>query len=590
VTFLRKNIAIAMALVVLCVHQLAVSATPKLVTGEVLVKFKDGTPASTKAAVHRQNNGRVLESIKSIGVERVAVARGMETVQAKKYKENKNVLYAEPNYIASIADTIPNDPLFLSNQSDFTRIGVQGAWDISTGSSSVIVAVIDTGVDYAHPDLGTRVVQGRDFYNGDSDPADDNGHGTAVAGIIGACTNNMLGIAGLTWNTKIMPIKVTSSTGSAPYSAIANGIIYAADNGARVASISIAGGMYSSTLENAVNYAYQRGCLVVAAAGNSSSSSVYYPAGCTNAVAVGATDGNDQLYSYSNYGSALDIVAPGYAYTTARGGGYCSFGGTSCATPHVSGVAALIASLNLQYSAADIANILTRNADDLGYGGWDQYTGWGRVNAYKALHYAYNTNSAPLPAVDTQPPSIAIISPTNGAEVSGIVTLSASASDNVGVESLQFLVDGVAVSMTKNANPTSWDSRTVANGSHVITAIAVDAAGNSSASAPVTVNVNNTTEYTQAFGGTVVANKGVKSHVWTATQSLAVTTKLSWSGSAVLELRLYNSSGALLASQSSGSSPLILDAGILPAGNYTFAVKAISGKARYQLTVSAQSP
>lgn len=588
-TFLRKNIWRAMALVVLCVNQLAVSAAPKLVTGEVLVKFKDGTPMSTKAAIHRQNNGRVLEPINAIGVERVAVARGMETAYAKKYKENKNVLYAEPNYVASVADTLPNDP-FLPNQSDFTRMGVTAAWDISTGSSSVIVAVIDTGVDYTHPDLAPRVIQGRDFYNGDSDPADDNGHGTAVAGIIGACTNNMLGIAGLTWNTKIMPIKVTSSTGSAPYSAIANGIVYAADNGARVASISIAGGMYSSTLENAVNYAYQHGCLVVAAAGNSSSPSVYYPAGCTNAVAVGATDGNDQLYSYSNYGSALDIVAPGYAYTTARGGGYCSFGGTSCATPHVSGVAALIASLNPQYSAADIANILTKNADDLGPAGWDQYTGWGRVNAYKAVHSAYNTNSASPPAVDTQPPSVAVISPTNGAEVSGTVTLSASTSDNVGVESLQFLVDGVAVSMTRNANPTSWDSRTVANGSHVITAIAVDAAGNSSTSAPVTVNVNNSTEYTQAFSGSVMANKGVRSHVWTATQTLAVTSNLSWSGKAVLELRLYNSSGILLTSRSSASSPLTMDVGILPPGNYTFTVNAISGKVRYQLTVSAQSP
>ena len=564
-------------------------AEPPSVPGEILVKFKAGTPASMKSEIHRQNGSKVIETAGAIDIARVTAPRGRELAHAGKYWRSRWVEFAEPNYIASISDVTPSDPYFQSNQWDIQRIQAPAAWDLTCGLDSVIVAVLDTGVDYNHPDLVGRIVAGRDLYNGDSDPMDDHGHGTSVAGIIGASTNNGIGVAGVTWLPKIMPIKVASASGSAPYYTIANGITYAADNGARVVNISIAGSMSSSTLTNAVNYAYQRGCLVVAASGNNAASVVYYPAGCPNALAVGASDQYDQLTSYSNYGSALDVLAPGSAYTTNKGGGYGSFGGTSSATPHAAGVAALVTSMNPRLSAAEVANIVMASCDDLGASGWDQYTGWGRVNAYNAVLSTPSSAGDPPPAQDTQPPSVAVVSPASGATVSGTVTLTASAGDNVGVSSVEFLVDGVSVGMGGSTYSLAWDSRTVGNGSHTLAARAVDSAGNAATSSPVTINVSNTVSSTQVFSGSVTAGKVTKAHAWSAASSVQVRAELSWSGRATLELRLYNSQGVLVKSQSSAYSPIVLDLGALPAGSYTFGVSAISGKAKYRLTVTSTS-
>ena len=565
-------------------------AEPASVPGEILVKFKAGTPASTRSAIHRQNGSKVIETAAALDVARVTAPKGRELSHAGRYKQSRWVEFAEPNYVASVSETTPSDPYFLPNQWDMQRIQAPAAWDITCGLDSVIVAVVDTGVDYNHPDLAARIVAGYDFYNGDSDPIDDHGHGTSVAGVIGASTDNGIGVAGITWHPKVMPIKVASASGSAPYYAIARGITYAADNGARVVNISIAGSMSSSTLTNAVDYAYQRGCLVVAASGNNAVSVVYYPAGCPNALAVGASDQYDQLTSYSNYGSALDVVAPGSAYTTTRGGGYGGFGGTSSATPHAAGVAALVISMNPYLSAAEVAGIVTASADDLGAPGWDQYTGWGRVNAYNAVLSTPSSVGDPPPAQDTQPPSAAIVSPANGATVSGAITLTASANDNVGVSAVEFFVDGASVGKGGSVYSLAWDSRTVGNGSHALTAKAADLAGNVGASSPVTINVNNQMSYSQVFTGNVAARKAMKAHAWSAISPVVVRAELSWSGTALLELRLYNNQGVLVRSQSSASSPLVLDLGVLQTGSYTFGVGAISGKARYQLTVTAISP
>ena len=589
---MRRIAAVFILITVLFAGTVALSlAEPRSVPGEILVKFKAGTPGSAKSALHRQNGSRVIETAGAIDVARVTAPRGRELGHARKYGQSRWVEFAEPNYVASISTVTPSDPYFQSNQWDLQQIQAPAAWDITCGVDSVIVAVVDTGVDYTHPDLAERIVAGYDFRNGDSDPMDDHGHGTAVAGVIGASTDNGIGVAGVTWLPKIMPIKVASPSGSAAYYAIARGITYAADNGARVVNISMAGSMSSSTLTNAVDYAYQRRCLVVAASGNNATSIVYYPAGCPNALAVGASDQYDQLTSYSNYGSALDVVAPGSAYTTTRGGGYGGFGGTSSAAPHAAGVAALVTSVNSQLSAAEVANIVAASADDLETPGWDQHTGWGRVNAYNAVLSTPPSGGDVTPPVqDTQPPSVALVSPVNGAAVSGTVTLKASASDNVAVSKVEFFVDGKSIGAGGSSYSLTWDSRTVANGSRTVTAKAADSAGNSSTSSAVTVNVTNTMSYTQVFGGSVMARKGTKTHAWCAASPVVVKAELSWSGSVALELRLYDGRGVLMRSASSPSSPLVLDLGTLSAGSYTFGVSAVSGKARYRLTVTATSP
>lgn len=584
---IRTTVAILVCLtVLLSASMTSVAADPPVAPGEIIVKFKAGTPASEKSLLHRQNGSKVLHEERSLGICKVTSPKGSELSHALKYKKSRWVEYAEPNYIASISDVVPSDPYFV-NQWDLQKIATPAAWDITVGSESVIIAVVDTGVDYNHPDLSGRMIAGYDFVNGDADPMDDNGHGTCVAGIVAASPENGIGVAGITWWPSVMPIKVASASGYASYYAIAQGITYAANNGARVVNISIAGSSSSSTLTNAVDYATQRGCLVVAASGNNSSATVYYPAACSNALAVGATDAYDQRASYSNYGPALDVMAPGGGYTTTRGGGYGGFGGTSAATPHAAGVAALVISVNPNLSAADVAAIIAQSADDIGDAGWDQYTGWGRVNAYKAVLMAASYSPSVRAAGDTSAPTVTLTSPANGATVTGAVTLTASASDNVGVTTIDFYVDGTRVA-GGSSTTAFWDSRSVSNGSHAIYAKAYDAAGNASTSPTVTVNVDNPVTYTQVFSGTA-STKNVKSHTWTAVSPVTVKASLSWSGTGTLELRLYNSQGSLLG-QASGSSAFSLSPGVLQAGTYRFEIRALSGKPRYSLTVTASSP
>jgi thermitase len=216
------------------------------VPGEILVDFEPGTPERSRAEAHRQNGGRVEETIRGLGVQVVSVPGGQEQAKVEAYNRNPNVEYAELNGIATIS-LDPNDPYDNSssyasskhgdvNQWAWGKIQAYDAWDRTTGSSSVKVAVVDTGIDNSHPDLPAAVAQ-KDFVNNDINAEDDNGHGTHVAGTIGASTNNATGVAGTNWGdelvgVKLMAVKVLNANGSGSYANIANGIIWAANNGA----------------------------------------------------------------------------------------------------------------------------------------------------------------------------------------------------------------------------------------------------------------------------------------------------------------------------------------------------------------------
>lgn len=551
-----------------------------IVPGEILVKFKPGTPSSEIASIHRQNGSVMRGSIPKLGIQIVSSPKGREINHAAKYKTNRFVEYAEPNYLAQATSLNPNDPYFTTNQWTLFKIKAPAAWEMNVGESSVIVAVLDTGVDYKHPDLEGKIINGYDFVNRDSDAMDDNGHGTAVAGIIGACANNGIGVAGITWACKIMAIKVADATGYASYSNIASGITYATDYGARVINISIAGASPSSTLQSAVDYAYKRGCLVIASSGNNGTNTVYYPAACSNAVAVGATDQYDQVASFSNYGSALDFVSPCNAYTTLRGGGYGGFGGTSGSAPHVAGVAALIISANPTFNCAQVYELLKSGAEDLGTVGWDEKSGWGRINAYNSL----STVTAPLQ--DTSPPTVAIISPAAGSTISGTVTVSANAVDNSGVAKVEFFVDGVSKAVTWGPFTWNWNTTSIANGLHTIGAKAYDIAGNATSHA-INVNVSNSLSSTVVFSGSV-STKVSKLHLWTANSTTDIKASLSWSGTAGLKLQLYDAQNTLIASSTSNTSPATLCVTGLPVGEYKFKVSAESGKTtKYTLTVTS---
>jgi len=288
----------------------------------------------------------------------------------------------------------PNDPFFafqwaLKQASD-VDIDATDAWDTYAGGSNITIAVIDSGVDLDHPDLQASIVPGYDFVNDDNMPDDDNSHGTHVAGIAAAVGNNGIGIAGVSWRASIMPLKILNAGGVGNTFDMADAVHYAVDNGAQVINLSVGaqGTKWPCNwpeVDDAFNYAVNNGVLLVVAAGNGGQSNINCPGAYDQTMAVGSTTSADQRSSFSNYGPRLDIAAPGsFIYSTFPGGyGYNS--GTSMATPHVAGLAALLWSLAPSLTDDQIRDLIQNTADDLGSTGWDQFFGYGRINAGRAM-------------------------------------------------------------------------------------------------------------------------------------------------------------------------------------------------------------
>ena len=351
---------------------------------QILVKFKPGTSLPEVAQIHRQLGGQVKETIPGIGVQVVTVPKGQVMAKAKAYSSNARVAYAEPDFVAEALGS-PDDPYF-GLQWGLTKIEAPQAWEVTTGSSSINIAILDTGVDLDHLDLASKLISNINF--SDSATVDDvYGHGTHVAGIAAAISNNGIGVAGLGYNSTIMNVKVLGDTGSGAYSWIASGIIWAADNGAEIINMSLGGSSASSTLEDAINYAWSKGVVVVAAAGNSGSTTPSYPAYYTNCIAVAATDANDAKASWSNYGDWVDVAAPGLnVYSTLKDNGYGYKSGTSMASPHVAGLAALVFTVVGDANGNGKLNDEVRSriegtCDDIGVAG----IGRGRINAARAV-------------------------------------------------------------------------------------------------------------------------------------------------------------------------------------------------------------
>lgn len=366
----------------------------------ILVKFKAGVTQSQIQSVNSKHNGKVEKSLDKIGVHKVRFPKGVNVEEKiKQYGEDPRVEYAEPNYERKVFVT-PNDSYYASHQWNMPKMRAPEAWDVEQGSSNVIIAIVDTGVSLNHPDLDGKLVAGYDYYGDppfyapDSDPSDENGHGTYVAGIAAAETNNSQGVAGVSWHSRIMPIRVLGPDGSGWDSDIANGVIWAADHGAKIINMSLGGSDSSQTLIDAVNYAYNLGCVLVAASGNSNTNQPFYPAAYDHVIAVGATNSSDQRASFSNYGSYLDVTAPGegitstYFYAGLGIDTYATGSGTSAASPHVAGLAALLASHYPGWTNDQIEQRIKNSADDLGSSGWDQYYGYGRINLEKSLRSA----------------------------------------------------------------------------------------------------------------------------------------------------------------------------------------------------------
>ena len=333
---------------------------------------------------------------------------GKETLDdvVRAYARHPAVEYAEPDYYVKLC-AVPNDPLY-PDQWALNRLGAPAAWDIHTGSSDVVVAVIDTGVIYDHPDLVDNMwvneaelngvegadddgngyiddIHGYDFANERGQPVDDFGHGTHVAGIIAATGNNSTDVAGICWDCRIMAIKMIDPDTLGPLSRAAVAIEYAVNNGADILSNSWGMNPPSEFLEDAFEYAYSMGVISVAAAGNEASGRVFYPAGYQHVIGVAATSEGDGRASFSNFGSWLDIAAPGVNILSLYFGGTRVWQGTSMACPHVSGACALLLSVNPYLSPADARDIIMQHADAISPGTCRSN---GRVNLYKALQGA----------------------------------------------------------------------------------------------------------------------------------------------------------------------------------------------------------
>jgi len=467
-----------------------------LVCSTVFCQPRNGQPALDRLIVRARQGANANAVSSAIGAQGASIASQIPQL-------NTHVLRVAPAALAKVMGALEKSGLFtfverddlargtltpndssLSAQWHLAKVQATSAWNISQGSSQVGIAIIDSGVDGTHPDLAPKLIAGYNFLLGNTNTSDVLGHGTATAGTAAAATDNLVGVAGLGWKNPIMPLLVLSSSNYAYYSDIAHAITYAADHGIRVISISISGNTASSTLQGAVDYAWSKGAVVIASAGNNGNSVPNYPAACDKVIAVSATDVNDNLPGWSSFGSWVDLSAPGDSiYTTSTGGAYGYWSGTSFSAPLVSGLAALVLSANPTLTNTGLVQLLQQNSDDLGAPGFDQYYGWGRINAYKALLAA---SSSP---VDSTAPSVVISSPAAFASVSSSMQVQGTATDNMGVVRTEFYVDG-QMSSTGTSSPFSFSFVPAAwpNGVHTLMVKGYDAAGNAG-SASVNVSV-----------------------------------------------------------------------------------------------------
>lgn len=386
----------------------AASISSEATIPSLLVHFEEGTTQEAAAALLASEGFVLVRWMPQIAVAEVKplevtleanqedATAGVSALAAALLStvgtEGAAVTHVEADAVVSAA-YMPNDPDFsdLTMSYALHHVRALDAWEIVTGTPKIVIAVLDSGVRADHPEFAGRLLPGYDFVNEDDHPEDDSGHGTHVAGIVAAAMNNGMGIAGVCPNCSLLPVKVLNQSNLGSWSQLAQGILLAIDNDAQILNLSLGSVVPSATLERAIAYALEHGAIVIAAAGNYGSDEPFYPAAIDGVIGVGAITSKGTRWSKSNYGSYVDLVAPGeLIYSTYFDlnniyRGYTFMNGTSMAASFVSGVAGLLLTVAPDLSASDVTNALILGTTDLGVAGWEPEFGYGNLNATGSL-------------------------------------------------------------------------------------------------------------------------------------------------------------------------------------------------------------
>lgn len=357
--------------------------------GEAVVKFEN--EADAKTWVKNEEDVTILKN----GGPYVVLRSESRTTQEllRELRRDNTVEVAEPNYIITKQTTstpqnvsLPNDEFFQEYQWNLSQISAEQGWNLTEGAEDVIIAVLDTGVDPDHQDLSGKLLPGYNAFDGTSNSYDEHGHGTHVAGIAAAITNNVTGIAGVSWHNFILPVKVLDEDGQGTSFEVARGIRWATDNGAKVINMSLGDYYNSFILHDAIRYAHKNDVVLIAASGNDNVTTPMYPADYPEVLTVAAVDHNRERAFFSNFGPHVDVTAPGeHIPSTFPDNNYVIMSGTSMAAPHVAGLAGLIRSLNPDLNKAEVHNLIRETSLDLGPTGHDQYYGFGEIDVARAL-------------------------------------------------------------------------------------------------------------------------------------------------------------------------------------------------------------
>jgi len=447
------------------------------VVDEIIIGFHDVSRFPGKEAQYDSEVMKVMRDGLTMVCKNVYVVKSQDfqknpNATLNKYKNSEFIDYVEPNYKAKF-DLVPNDPNYKTNQN--AAMGILNApagWDIVTGGGPVI-AVVDSGVA-AHPDLPT-LLPGYSAVSGLAVNNDKVGHGTQVAGTLGMLGNNAKGGAGINWDAKIMPVKVDDANGSLTVANIAKGVRWAADNGAKIINMSLGSASDSVTLKDACDYAYNKGCVLIAATGNDGKNAVSFPARYPNVLGVGGTANGSVRAATSNYGTGNDITAINSAYTTTAAGGNTTSAGTSFASPQAAGLASLVLAVSPALSNAQVYAVIKENAKPLG-GGVNDSTGHGLIDIGKTVAAAAGGVKEPEPETEpeTVPPPQYTVPPT--IKLIGAEEIRINAGDEY-VESGFEATDCLGVDVTPAVSVTST-LNTMVPGVYTIDYDVTDAGGN----------------------------------------------------------------------------------------------------------------